>query len=295
MDTFVTMTQFDSMKEIEDKKNLFNSLTYRERKISDTRQIELTGMNVSDFYEFMKDTYIDSNPVKTSIDDVLNESLTDDLRNKYNKTKLNNAIIDRLIDKYQGELNKVRNLDKTDFKAIFSVIKFKGDKKLSKENYIYLLEDNISYLKTLKQINQKENTTVDSIMIKQFDSLCRMRMDKEDKLEVADAIIKNCEEIIMAYDISISYMYGEDSNIETGLKKLSNITINKIGYMIIGPISNILDYTIKRSTNSMMVKLRSSTNPKEDMIKYRDKMENTLIVLKEKRKVIERDYNIEKE
>ena len=90
-------------------------------------------------------------------------------------------------------------------------------------------------------------------------------------------------------------MYGEDSNIETGLKKLSNITINKIGSMIVGPISNILDYTIRRSTNSMMVKLRSSTNPKEDMIKYRDKMENTLIVLKEKRKVIERDYNIEKE
>ena len=35
-----------------------------------------------------------------------------------------------------------------------------------------------------------------------------------------------------------------------------------------------------------MMRLRQSANPKDEMIKYREKMENTLEILKEKRKVL---------
>ena len=92
----------------------------------------------------------------------------------------------------------------------------------------------------------------------------------------------------MAYDISISYMYDDESKIEEGLKKLSKVTLNRITSFVLGPASSILDYILRRSTNNIMMKLRQSGNPKDEMIKYRDKMENTLDILKEKKKSIEK-------
>ena len=276
MDTIVTMDFMDSLRELEDKKDLFNSLTYRERKISDTKQLELTGMCVNDFYLYMKD----------SINNVLTEDF--DLRNRYNKTKFNSNIIDRQIDKYTNELNKVKNLDKLTFKGLPTIIKTKGKKELAKQEYIYQLEDNISYLKTIKKLNERETTTFDNVMIAQANSIIKMRISNETKLEIINAIIENCEDIIMAYDVSISYMYGDESKMEEGLKKLSKVTLNRITSFILGPASSILDYILRRSTNNIMMKLRQSGNPKDEMIKYRDRMENTLIILKEKKKSIEK-------
>lgn len=276
MDTIVTMNFMDSLRELEDKKDLFNSLTYRERKISDTKQLELTGMCVNDFYLYMKD----------SINNVLTED--SDLRNRYNKTKFNSNLIDRQIDKYTGELNKVKNLDRLTFKGLPTIIKTNGKKELAKQEYIYQLEDNISYLKTIKKLNERETTTFDNVMITQANSIIKMRISNETKIEVIDAIIENCEDIITAYDISISYMYGDESKIEEGFKKLSKVTLNRIAGYIIGPASFVLDYILQRSTNNIMMKLRQSTSPKDDMTKYRDKMENTLILLKEKKKSIEK-------
>lgn len=276
MDTIVTMDFMDSLRELEDKKDLFNSLTYRERKISDTKQLELTGMCVNDFYLYMKD----------SINNVLTEDF--DLRNRYNKTKFNSNIIDRQIDKYTNELNKVKNLDKLTFKGLPTIIKTKGKKELAKQEYIYQLEDTISYLKTIKKLNERETTTFDNVMIAQANSIIKMRISNETKLEVINAIIENCEDIIMAYDVSISYMYGDESKMEEGLKKLSKVTLNRITSYILGPASSILDYILRRSTNNIMMKLRQSGNPKDEMIKYRDRMENTLIILKEKKKSIEK-------
>lgn len=276
MDTIVTMDFMDSLRELEDKKDLFNSLTYRERKISDTKQLELTGMCVNDFYLYMKD----------SINNVLTEDF--DLRNRYNKTKFNSNIIDRQIDKYTNELNKVKNLDKLTFKGLPTIIKTKGKKELAKQEYIYQLEDNISYLKTIKKLNERETTTFDNVMIAQANSIIKMRISNETKLEVINAIIENCEDIIMTYDVSISYMYGDESKMEEGLKKLSKVTLNRITSYILGPVSSILDYILRRSTNNIMMKLRQSGNPKDEMIKYRDRMENTLIILKEKKKSIEK-------
>ena len=276
MDTIVTMDFMDSLRELEDKKDLFNSLTYRERKISDTKQLELTGMCFNDFYLYMKD----------SINNVLTEDF--DLRNRYNKTKFNSNIIDRQIDKYTNELNKVKNLDKLTFKGLPTIIKTKGKKELAKQEYIYQLEDTISYLKTIKKLNERETTTFDNVMIAQANSIIKMRISNETKLEVINAIIENCEDIIMAYDVSISYMYGDESKMEEGLKKLSKVTLNRITSYILGPASSILDYILRRSTNNIMMKLRQSGNPKDEMIKYRDRMENTLIILKEKKKSIEK-------
>lgn len=286
MDTFVTITQFDSLKEIEDKKDLFNSLTYRERKISDTKQLELTGMNVNDFYEFMKNNYTGNDPVNTNVDDVLNE---DSLINKYNKTKFHNTIIDKKIDYYEKELDKANNSDNTTFKALPSMIKYKGDKILSKKHYTYLLDDNIQYLRTLKKLNQNENTTIDKFIVQQANIIIRLHIDKEDKIKLLNALISDCENIIMSYDISISYMYGEKSKLETGIKKLGEIVVKNILGYVLGFVNGIVSYIVKRSNNRMMIKIRSSTNPKDEMIKYRDTMENTLEILKTKKNLLEKE------
>lgn len=286
MDTIVTMTCMDTLKDLEEKRELFNSLTYRERKISDRQQIEQTGMTVNDFYLMMKDNIEGETPTKVNIDDVIEEGL--DLVNRYNKTKFNANLINRQIDRYENELRKIKKSNAPTFRGLGSIIKCKGNKELSKQEYIYQLENNIAYLKTIKRLNQKENTTFDKVMIAQFDSVAKMKLDIDDKLEVVDAIIENCEDIIIAYDISISYMYGDESKMEEGFKKLSKVTLNKLASYILGPISSVLDYMLQRSTNQIMIKLRQSTNPKDDMIKYRDKMDNTLEILKEKRKVLEK-------
>lgn len=286
MDTIVTMTCMDTLKDLEEKRELFNSLTYRERKISDRQQIEQTGMTVNDFYLMMKDNIEGETPTKVNIDDVIEEGL--DLVNRYNKTKFNANLINRQIDRYENELRKIKKSNAPTFRGLGSIIKCKGNKELSKQEYIYQLENNIAYLKTIKRLNQKENTTFDKVMIAQFDSVAKMKLDIDDKLEVVDAIIENCEDIIIAYDISISYMYGDESKMEEGFKKLSKVTLNRLASYILGPISSVLDYMLQRSTNQIMIKLRQSTNPKDDMIKYRDKMDNTLEILKEKRKVLEK-------
>lgn len=286
MDTIVTMTCMDTLKDLEEKRELFNSLTYRERKISDRQQIEQTGMTVNDFYLMMKDNIEGETPTKVDIDDVIEEGL--DLVNRYNKTKFNANLINRQIDRYENELRKIKKSNAPTFRGLGSIIKCKGNKELSKQEYIYQLENNIAYLKTIKRLNQKENTTFDKVMIAQFDSVAKMKLDIDDKLEVVDAIIENCEDIIIAYDISISYMYGDESKMEEGFKKLSKVTLNRLASYILGPISSVLDYMLQRSTNQIMIKLRQSTNPKDDMIKYRDKMDNTLEILKEKRKVLEK-------
>lgn len=286
MDTIVTMTCMDTLKDLEEKRELFNSLTYRERKISDRQQIEQTGMTVNDFYLMMKDNIEGETPTKVDIDDVIEEGL--DLVNRYNKTKFNANLINRQIDRYENELRKIKKSNAPTFRGLGSIIKCKGNKKLSKQEYIYQLENNIAYLKTIKRLNQKENTTFDKVMVAQFDSVAKMKLDIDDKLEVVDAIIENCEDIIIAYDISISYMYGDESKMEEGFKKLSKVTLNRLASYILGPISSVLDYILQRSTNQIMIKLRQSTNPKDDMIKYRDKMDNTLEILKEKRKVLEK-------
>lgn len=286
MDTIVTMTCMDTLKDLEEKRELFNSLTYRERKISDRQQIEQTGMTVNDFYLMMKDNIEGETPTKVDIDDVIEEGL--DLVNRYNKTKFNANLINRQIDRYENELRKIKKSNTPTLRGLGSIIKCKGNKELSKQEYIYQLENNIAYLKTIKRLNQKENTTFDKVMIAQFDSVAKMKLDIDDKLEVVDAIIENCEDIIIAYDISISYMYGDESKMEEGFKKLSKVTLNRLASYILGPISSVLDYMLQRSTNQIMIKLRQSTNPKDDMIKYRDKMDNTLEILKEKRKVLEK-------
>ena len=286
MDTIVTMTCMDTLKDLEEKRELFNSLTYRERKISDRQQIEQTGMTVNDFYLMMKDNIEGETPTKVDIDDIIEEGL--DLVNRYNKTKFNANLINRQIDRYENELRKIKKSNAPTFRGLGSIIKCKGNKELSKQEYIYQLENNIAYLKTIKRLNQKENTTFDKVMIAQFDSVAKMKLDIDDKLEVVDAIIENCEDIIIAYDISISYMYGDESKMEEGFKKLSKVTLNRLASYILGPVSSVLDYMLQRSTNQIMIKLRQSTNPKDDMIKYRDKMDNTLEILKEKRKVLEK-------
>lgn len=284
MDTVVTMTCMDTLKDLEEKRELFNSLTYRERRISDRHQIEQTGMTVNDFYLMMKDNIEGETPTKVDIDDIVEEGL--DLVNRYNKTKFNANIIDRQIDRYENELRKVNNSKLLTFKKLGCIIKCKGNKDLTKEEYIYQLKDSIAYLKTIKKLNQKENTTYDQIMVMQFNTIVKMKLDLDDKLKVADAIIENCQDIITAYDVSISYMYGDKSKIEEGFKKLSKVTLNRITSYILGPVTGVLDYMLQRSTNKIMMRLRQSANPKDEMIKYREKMENTLEILKEKRKVL---------
>ena len=261
MDKIVTIKYTTDLEELEKQKEEYNKLTYREKKFSDMKQEEISGMYNNDMYKLLKaNISLKDNPDISINDESLNEKVDLDIQNMYNKSKYNNNKIDREIRKCIKKLEK--NKDDKDTK------------------------NKLEYLKCIKDINKNDNTTLDRIYILEVNTICKLNIEKNEKIKHINTIISDIKKIIMNYDIAISYMYKEDK-VEDGIKKATELVCtNVLGYLI-GPIFNILVYAIKRNNTKLMVKLKSSVKPKDDLVKEKDKLENTLKIIELKKKQLE--------
>lgn len=261
MDKIVTIKYTTDLEELEKQKEEYNRLTYREKKFSDMKQEEISGMYNNDMYKLLKaNISLKDKPDISVNDESLNEKVDLDIQNMYNKSKYNNNKIDREIRKC------IRKLEKN-----------KDDK---------ITKNKLEYLKCIKDINKNDNTTLDRIYILEVNTICKLNIEKKEKIKYINTIISDIKKIIMNYDIAISYMYKEDK-VEDGIKKATELVCtNVLGYLI-GPIFNILIYAIKRNNTKLMVKLKSSVKPKDELIKEKDKLENTLKIIELKKKQLE--------
>ena len=261
MDKTVVIQYTNSLEDLEKQKDEYNKLTYREKKFSDMKQEEISGMYNSDMYELIKSNILLKDKTDISINDKsLNEKVDLDLENIYNKSKYNNNHIDKEIRKCTKKLEKN-----------------KDDKNT---------KNRLEYLKCIKDINKNDTTTLDRIYILEVNAICKLNLDKKEKIKYINIIISDIKKIIMNYDIAISYMYKENK-IEDGIKKAGELVCTNILGNIIGPAFNIISFAIKRNNTRLMVNLKSSVKPKDDLVKEKDKLENTLKVIELKKKQLE--------
>ena len=263
MDKLVVIKYTNSLEELDKQRDEYNSLTYREKKLSDMEQVKQTGLYNADVYNLIKNNIDVNTKVDVSVrDPELNKINEDfDIENMFNKSKFNNNKIEKEINKCKKQLEK----DKNNIKVI----------------------NKLEYLECIKKINKKDNTTIDRIYIMQVDTISKLKADKKEKIKYVNDIIKDLKQIIMNYDIAISYMYKEDK-IEDGIKKATEVVCNTTMSYIVGPMYSIIQYALQRSNSRLMVKLKSSIKPQDDIKKEKDKLENTLEVINTKKKAIER-------
>lgn len=263
MDKLVVIKYTNSLEELDKQRDEYNSLTYREKKLSDMEQVKQTGLYNADVYNLIKNNIDVNTKVDVSVrDPELNKINEDfDIENMYNKSKFNSNRIEKEISKCKKELQKNKDNPK--------------------------IQNRLEYLECIKKINNKDNTGIDRIYLLQFYSICKLKIDKKEKLKYINNMIKDLNQIILNYDIAISYMYKKDK-IEDGIKKITEVVCNTTISNLIGPSFNIIQYAIKRNNTRFMIKLKSSISPQNDIIKEKEKLENTLEIIKTKKKAIEK-------
>ena len=261
MDKTVVIQYTNSLEDLEKQKDEYNRLTYREKKFSDMEQMKLTGLYNNDIYNIIKNSLSIQDKIEVPIhDETLEESI--DLENMYNKSKYNTRIIEKQIDKCFKKLEK--NPDDIDTK------------------------NRLEYLQTIKIINMNDNTHIDRIYIYQVNTLCKMKLSKKEKIKSIDIFLKDISKTIMNYDIAISYM-SDENKVEEGIKKATELICTNALGTIIGPAFTILNFCVQRNNTKLAIKLKQSTKPKEDLIKEKDKLENTKKLIELKRKQIEEE------
>lgn len=264
MDKIVTIQYTNSLEELEKQKDEYNKLTYREKKFSDMEQEKLTGLYNNDVYNLIKANILSKDKEEEVQLDNPDSAITEglDLHNMYNKSKYNANKIDREIKL----CNKILEKNKDNIKV----------------------QNKLEYLKCIKEINKNDNTTLDRVYLLQVNAICKAKISNKEKKKYIDIIIKDMKKVIMNYDIAISYMYKEDK-VEDGIKKATEFVFSNILGTVVGPVYNVVSYCIKRNNSKLMIKLRSSTKPKEDVVKEKDKLENTLKVIQLKKNQLNKE------
>lgn len=284
MDNIVTISYTDNLDDLDKQLGAFQSLTYREKKLSDMKQMELTGMYNTDYYNLLRSLILSKSQVdeKDPRDPSLN--INESVDTYLMKTKMYKKIIEKEIYRTEKNIEAIKDNKKIAPYKIYKRIKYKDDTKF----IMYSYKDYLSYLKAIYGILKNENCSIDREYLVLSDTILDLHVDKQDKLDTIDILISELKSTIKDYDIAISYV--NSNKIEDAVKTINKITLDKIVSSLLGPTNIIISYIAKRFHTASSYKLRSKTLPKKYLEEERDKLSNTLKILEGKKKIIEKEY-----
>ena len=97
MDNIVTISYTDNLDDLDKQLGLFQNLTYREKKLSDMKQMEITGMYNTDYYNLLRSLILSKSQVdeKDPRDPSLN--INESVDTYLMKTKMYKKIIEKEI------------------------------------------------------------------------------------------------------------------------------------------------------------------------------------------------------